>query len=471
MNDSTVLLVDDEEHILQTFSMVLESAGYENVITMSDNRQVLPFLAKHKKTIVVLDLVMPHLHGDELLCAIKADFPWVSAIIMTAMNDLEKAVECMKKGAFDFLVKPVEQERFLTTVGKAMEISCLQDEIAHLKSSLLDEELRHAEAFSEIVTNSKTMRAIFHYVEAIGGSGQTVMITGETGVGKELLARAVHRVSGRGGNFIAVDVAGLDETMFSDTLFGHEKGAYTGAERKRDGMIARASEGTLFLDEIGDLNIASQIKLLRLIEEKTYYSLGSDLSKKSDARIVVATNKDLMGLMADGRFRKDLYYRLRSHHVHIPPLRERSEDIPRLVDTFLSEASESLGKGKPVPPPELYDLMYAYHFPGNIRELRALIYDAVAQHQCGILSMESFKEAIRADPAAVKKEAVTAYADADVLVSIFKHYPSLKEVEEFVIEHALRRAHNNQGIAASLLGITRQALNGRLMRSRKKTRQ
>ncbi len=471
MKDLTLLLVDDEEHILQTFSMLLESAGYENVITMSDNRQVLPFLASHQKAIVVLDLVMPHLLGDELLCEIKANFPWVSAIIMTATNDLEKAVECMKKGAFDFLVKPVEHERFITTIGKAIEISCLQDEIAYLKSSLLDEELRHPEAFSEIVANSKTMRAIFRYVEAVAGSEQPAMITGETGVGKELLARAVHRVSGRGGNFIAVDVAGLDETMFSDTLFGHEKGAYTGAERKRDGMIARASGGTLFLDEIGDLSVASQIKLLRLIEEKTYYPLGSDLLKKSDARIVVATNKDLAGLIAEGLFRKDLYYRLRSHHVHIPPLRKRLEDIPCLVDAFLSEAAESLGKSKPLPPPELYDLLCAYHFPGNIRELRALIYDAVARHQSGILSMESFKEAIRADPAAVEKQPVTTDSGEDVLVSIFGHYPSLKEVEEFVIEHALGRSHNNQGIAASLLGITRQALNGRLMRNQKKARE
>ena len=375
----------------------------------------------------------------------------------------------MKKGAFDFFVKPVEQERFLTSVRKAVEISCLHDEIAHLKNSLLDEGLKNTESFSAIVTQSRKMWAIFRYVEAVAGSGQPAMITGETGVGKGLLARAIHDVSRRKGEFVAVDVAGLDETMFSDTLFGHEKGAYTGAERKRNGMIAKASGGTLFLDEIGDLSDSSQIKLLRLIEEKTYYPLGSDLQKGSDARIVVATNKDLKELEAKGRFRSDLYYRLRSHHVHIPPLRERLEDIPVLVEALLSEAAKSLGKTKPVPPPELYGLLSTYHFPGNIRELRALIYDAVAQHQFGVLSTKSFRDSIRPGPMDTGGHPAYSRANPDMLVNIFGHYPSIREIEEFLIEDALSRSNHNQGTAASLLGITRQALNGRLKREQKKT--
>ncbi|MDH4231802.1 MAG: sigma-54 dependent transcriptional regulator, partial [Nitrospirota bacterium] len=404
-----------------------------------------------------------------LLSQIMADLPAVSVIIMTAVNDLEKAVECMKKGAFDFIVKPVEQERFLASIGKASEIYSLRDEISSLKSSLLDGELRHAEAFSPIITRSSKMTAIFRYIEAIAGSEQPVIITGETGVGKGLLARAVHRASGRRGEFIAVDVAGLDENMFSDTLFGHEKGAYTGAERKRDGLIGKGSGGTLFLDEIGDLNEAVQIKLLRLIEERTYYPLGSDFQKKSDARIVVATHKDIRALAAEGRFRRDLYYRLCSHHVHIPALRERTEDIPPLADAFLDEAADALKKGRPRPPLELYTLLCAYHFPGNIRELRALIYDAVAQHRSGMLSMESFKKAIKPDYAAEEKKSATAEADAGILVNIFGHYPTLKEVEEYTIEQALRLSCNNQGIASSMLGITRQALNSRLKRRKRET--
>ena len=468
MKDLTVLLVDDEEHILNAFSMLLERTGYKNVTTMSDNRQVLRFLSEQNNTIVVLDLIMPHLSGSELLSQIRKDFPEVPVIIMTAVNDLEKAVECMKKGAFDFIVKPVDQERFLTCISKAMEIGSLLDEVENLKISLLNEGLRHADAFSTIITRSNKMQAIFRYVEAIADSQQPVMITGETGVGKGLLAKAVHQVSGRSGEFVQVDVAGLDETMFSDTLFGHEKGAYTGAERKRDGMIAKASAGTLFLDEIGDLHEVSQIKLLRLIEERTYYPIGSDLQKKSDARIIVATHKDLKYLTDEGRFRKDLYYRLCSHHVHIPPLRDRPEDVPLLFDAFLIKASEAMSKKRPVPPSELYTLLSAYHFPGNIRELRALIYDAVAQHQSGMLSMESFKIAIKPDPMIEEKKPMSSKVDADMLVSIFGHYPSLKEIEEFTIEHALRLSKNNQGIAASMLGITRQALNSRLMRRKDK---
>lgn len=466
MKDLAVLMVDDEEHILNAFSMLLERSGYKNVITISDNRQLLPILSKQKKAIVVLDLIMPHLSGSELLSQMRKDFPEVPVIIMTAVNDLEKAVECMKKGAFDFIVKPVEQERFLACISKAMEIDDLLDEVENLKISLLNEGLRHADAFSSIITRSKKMQAIFRYVEAIASSQQPVMITGETGVGKGLLAKAVHQVSGRSSEFVAVDVAGLDEAMFSDTLFGHEKGAYTGAEKKRDGMIAKASAGTLFLDEIGDLHEASQIKILRLIEERTYYPIGSDLQKKSDARIIVATHKDPRSMTAEGLFRKDLYYRLCSHHVHIPPLRERAEDIPLLLDVFLLKAAEAMNKKTPVPPPELYTLLSAYHFPGNIRELRALIYDAVAQHQSGMLSMESFEKAIRFAPVSEKIKPAGSPSDSDVLVSIFGHYPTLKEIEEFTIEHALSLSKNNQGIAASMLGITRQALNSRLIRKK-----
>lgn len=465
--DTAVLLVDDEEHILNAFSMLLERAGYKNVITMSDNRELIPSLSEHKKAIVVLDLMMPHLSGVELLSRIRTNFPAIPVIIMTAVNDIEKAVECMQRGAFDFIVKPVDQERFLICLGKAMEISSLRDEVENLKTSFLDQKLRHTDAFSPIITCSRKMHAIFRYIEAIAGSLQPIMITGETGVGKELFASAVHHVSGRKGELIAVDVAGLDDTMFADTLFGHEKGAYTGAARKRDGFIAKASAGTLFLDEIGDLNEASQIKLLRLIEKRTYYPLGSDLQRRSDARIIVATHRDLKKMSAEGKFRKDLYYRLCSHTIHIPPLRERPEDIPLLVNAFLFEAAEAMKKDKPIPPPQLYSLLTSYYFPGNVRELRGLIYDAVAQHQSGMLSIESFKKTIKRDPMTVLEKTATSLDDAGMLVSIFGHYPSLKEIEDFTIARALSLSNYNQGMAASMLGITRQALNSRMNRRKK----
>jgi transcriptional regulator with PAS, ATPase and Fis domain len=193
---------------------------------------------------------------------------------------------------------------------------------------------------------------------------------------------------------VALNVAGLDDTMFSDTLFGHKKGAFTGADQARDGMIACAGKGTLFLDEIGDLNESSQIKLLRLLQEHEYYPVGSDSFRKSDARIVLATNHDLQKLIATGKFRNDLYYRLCAHQIHIPPLRERLDDIPMLLDHFLDSAAKELNKKKPTPPGELVTLLTLYSFPGNVRELEAMVFDAVARHTSGILSMESFRKVI-----------------------------------------------------------------------------
>ncbi len=195
----------------------------------------------------------------------------------------------------------------------------------------MTDNLEHPEAFDNIITGNKAMRSMFQYVEVIASTRQPIMITGETGVGKELIARAIHQLSGCDGNYVAINVAGLDDNMFSDSLFGHRKGAFTGADQPREGLIEKASKGTLFLDEIGDLNEASQIKLLRLLQEQEYYPVGSDLLKKSDARIVLATNRDLQKMIKDGTFRNDLYYRLFAHRVHVPPLRDRSDDIPVLA--------------------------------------------------------------------------------------------------------------------------------------------
>ncbi|MDZ7767137.1 MAG: sigma 54-interacting transcriptional regulator [Melioribacteraceae bacterium] len=222
-------------------------------------------------------------------------------------------------------------------------------------------------------------------MEAIAKTNLPVLITGETGTGKELIANAIHKVSGRKGELVPVNVAGVDDNLFSDTLFGHKKGAFTGAEIERKGLIERAEDGTLFLDEIGDLNIESQVKLLRLLQEGQFYPLGSDIAKLSNARIIVATNRSIKSLQSSNTFREDLYYRLRSHHINIPPLRERKKDIPYLIDFFLIRAAKELGKTKPRPPKELYTLLSNYHFPGNIRELEGIIYDAVSLHKSGIL--------------------------------------------------------------------------------------
>jgi transcriptional regulator with PAS, ATPase and Fis domain len=253
--------------------------------------------------------------------------------------------------------------------------------------------------------------------------------------------------------------------MFSDTLFGHTKGAFTGAEQARDGLIAQASGGTLFLDEIGDLKDSSQVKLLRLLEEREYYPLGSDVFRRTDARVICATHQHPTELLSAKTLRKDLYYRLTGHHVHVPPLRERPEDLPLLVEHFLEEAARSLGKKKPTPPPELFTLLSAYGFPGNVRELKMMIHDAVARHGSGVLSLDSFRKVV--GPAGPSDERV-APAGGDPSLSIPGRFPTLKEAEEFLVSEALKRSRDNQGVAATLLGITRQALNKRLIRGTRK---
>lgn len=469
MSDTSlpILLVDDEQQILFSYSLMLRSFGFEHVITIKDSREVLPLLKKKNVAVIILDLVMPHLSGTDLLSKIRLEYPHIPIIVMTALNELEKAVECMKAGASDYLVKPVEENRFVSGIHKVLELSDLQSQIISLKRHLLAGELENEAAFSSIVTKSKKMRAIFQYIEAVAKSDKPVFITGETGVGKELIAGAVHRVSGLKGDLIAVNVGGLDDTMFSDTLFGHKKGAFTGADKDREGMIVQASGGTLFLDEIGDLSTTSQVKLLRLLEEKIYYPLGSDMPEKSTARIIACSNQDVEKQIDDGLFRKDLYYRLCAHHIHIPPLRDRLQDIPLLLDHFSEEASNALNKKKPISSRELITLLSNYYFPGNIRELQAMIHDAVAQNQSGRLSLDTFKGFIKQRGSIPRIRHLPSLENATALQDIFGHFPTLKEMEDHVIAEALKCSEGNQGGAASLLGITRQALNQRLRKKSK----
>ena len=464
-----ILLVDDEQKILFSYSLILKSVGIDNIITIEDSRKVISLLEKKQVALIVLDLVMPHISGTELLSRIKTEFPDIPVIVMTATNEIEKAVDCMKEGATDYLVKPVEENRFVSSIQKALEVGNLQNEIISLKKHLLTDRLENKEAFDPIITKSKSMFAIFHYIEAVARSPKPVFITGETGVGKELIARSVHKASALDGEHVAINVAGLDDTMFSDTLFGHKKGAFTGADRDREGAIVRASGGTLLLDEIGDLSKTSQVKLLRLLEERIYYALGSDLPEKSDARIIACSNHDIEKQILEGQFRKDLYYRLSAHQVTIPPLRERSEDIPLLLDHFLDDASSSLKKPRPEISAELISILSGYHFPGNIRELQSMVHDAVAQCKGRKLSIDNFK-GLKGKKGSLAIKGVLHEGNSDVSVSdIFGRIPTLKEIEDHVINEALKNSDGKQGPAAALLGITRQALNQRLNKKKKST--
>lgn len=461
-----VLVVDDEEVILFAMSLILKSEGFENVITLKDGEKVMPLLKEQEVSAILLDLYMPNVSGLDLLKEITYEYPEIPVLVTTAANEIDIAVECMKSGAFDYLLKPIHKNRLAASIRKAFEVKALEGEVSSLRHCLLYGQLQHENAFAGIVTTSKKMHAIFRYAEAVAATGQPILITGETGVGKELIARAVHKIGRPSGTFVPVNVAGLDDIVFSDTLFGHRKGAFTGAEQNRDGLIRQASKGTLFLDEIGDLSERSQVKLLRLIQEKEYYQLGSDVCMKSDSRIVVATNQPLQDRMADGSFRKDLYYRLKTHQICIPPLRERLEDIPFLLDHFLNEATLATGKRRPSYPMELITLLKTYDFPGNIRELQAMIWDAMARHSNGVLSMESFKQAISGGR---EQAQMSQEPPASSVFAGLKGFPTLKEVEGLLISEALKMANNNQGIAASLLGMSRQALNKRLIRKTEMT--
>ncbi len=299
------------------------------------------------------------------------------------------------------------------------------------------------------------METIFEYAESIGPSSEPVLIRGETGTGKELMAKAIHNLSGMSGEFVAVNVAGLDDNIFSDTLFGHVKGAFTGADTNRAGLVERATGGTLFLDEIGDLTSSSQIKLLRLLQEKEYLPIGQDQYNKSSARVITSTHVDLWQLQREGIFREDLHYRLRTHRITLPPLRERKEDLLGLCEHFGKTSAASLNKKCPTFPPEMVPLLSTYSFPGNIRELQAMVFDAVARNSNGILPLTSFKEHLhrsRAVEPVVKGIPIT-FADP---------LPTLKVATQLLIHEAMERAHNNQSTAASMLGISQQALSKRL---------
>jgi DNA-binding NtrC family response regulator len=463
-----ILLVDDEQGILFSSSMILLDAVPNRVLTVDDGSKVMPLLESQPVAAVVLDLHMPGLTGQQLLQRIVFEYPQIPVLIMTASNEIETAVECIKNGAFDYLVKPVNSERLVTSVRRALEMGSLRDQVSALKQQMLHGKLKHEEVFAPIITRNKKMLSLFNYLECVAGSGQPVLVCGETGVGKELFARAIHELSGAKGAFVPVNLAGLDDQMFSDTLFGHWKGAFTGADTAREGLIGRAAGGTLFFDEIGDLSIACQVKLLRLLQENEYYPLGSDVAKQSDCRVVVATNRDLNKLTAAGDFRKDLFYRLRAHGCEIPPLRERMEDIPLLFDHFLQATAQAQGKKKPAYTDDLLACLAAYPFPGNVRELQAMVYDAVALHDANLLSLASFRDKMGSRPGSgLAAATIDAEPSRDTQV-VFNHFPTMKEAEELLISHALAIAKGKQCTAAALLGMTQQALNNRLVRKKRK---
>ncbi len=456
-----VLIVDDEIHILKAFNVTLKYSGITHVITCQDSREVIPLLERQPVEVILLDLIMPHIPGEELLRRINEHFPQVPVIIITAVNNLETAVDCMKFGAVDYMVKPVERNRLVSGVQRILELQELKRENLTLKNRILTDRLEYPEAFSDIVTQDDKMISIFKYMEAIAASEDPVLVTGETGVGKELFAHALHKLSRRKGKFVSVNAAGLDDNMFSDTLFGHRKGAFTDAHEVRKGLVEEGIDGSLFLDEVGELSVASQVKLLRLLQEKEYYPLGSDTPHYARVRTLCSTNRDLQDVVTTGHFRKDLYYRVHTHHIHIPPLRERTGDLPLLIEHFIKEASAAQDKPQPLVPPEIFTLLSAYDFPGNVRELRAMMVDAVSTARSGVLDLEPFREPTPGGQPTGKIESpVSSKPSLDF--SSFPQIPTFKEMEDNLIAAALDRSGKNISKAAKMLGLTRQTLSKRL---------
>jgi len=445
-------IIDDEDDVLQSYRMALLLAKFDNFVLCNDSTKAMKLLKQNEYSAIILDLTMPDISGQELLVKIKEYNPDIPVTVVTGSNRVNTAVECMKNGAYDYMVKPVDENRLISGLRNAIELGELRKENLALKTGIMGAALNSPDAFSGIITVSENMRGIFRYIEAIAASPRPVLITGESGTGKELFGRAIHAASKRTGKFIAVNVGGLDDMLFSDTLFGHRKGAFTGADGERGGLIEQAAGGTLFLDEIGVLEKNSQVKLLRLLQDCEYYPLGSDIVKTTDAVIVAATNENLDLRIKEGTFRNDLYFRLNTHHIHLPALRERPDDIPVLAAKLALDAAKSLGKKCPEIGPDVLTRLRNYSFPGNVRELQSMVFDAVAR--CDKLTLDASYFPALKPPKQNKSE-------RNVSIFYTGSLPQLVDVEEFFISEAMRITNGNQTEAAALLGISQSTLSRR----------
>jgi DNA-binding NtrC family response regulator len=473
---SPILLVDDDPRVLHATEVMLRCGGFSEIVLCEDGRAVAGLMVRSRPDLVVLDLIMPRVGGVEICDMLMRDHPDVPVVIVTGNANIETAVTYMKKGAFDYLVKPVSNDKLVAVVRRALEFRQLRRENDALKEQFLRSDVESPGAFEEFRSRHPAMLALFRYAEAVAKDRAPILITGETGVGKEVMVRSLYRLGRYEGEMIGVNIAGLDDSAFSDTLFGHCKGAFTGADGEREGLIKRAERGLLYLDEVGDLSQELQVKLLRLLQEREYYPLGADRPLKSSCRMAFSTNVDLAEMTKDGRFRRDLYYRLSHHCLHIPPLRERLEDVPALTQALLSRRAREYAQSVPRLTPAALALLGSYDYPGNVRELEAMLNVAVTQRPNGqTLGPALFESHIEGErrrrvfalpatdirPDAPECDPVVPFASQD-WSHTEKPLPTLKEASELLIREALRRSQNNQALAARMLGVSRQALNRRL---------
>ncbi len=460
----TILVVDDEPNYLIVLSELLRDEGYE-VFTAESGSAGLPIVLSTDLDLVLTDMKMPGMDGIAFLQKIKEINRDLPVILITAFAEVDKAVEAMRLGAFTFLAKPFSNEQLLAAIDKAVEHSTLVREIRRLRheSSLQG-------GLEDMVGKNPAMQAVYQLIEKVAPTPSSVLITGETGTGKELVARAIHRLSPRRDEpFISVNCAALNESLLESELFGHEKGAFTDAVAMRKGRFELADRGTLFLDEIGEMPPALQAKLLRVLQERCFERVGGSNTMHVDVRILAATNKDLKDEVEQGNFREDLYYRLNVIHIHLPPLRERVDDIPALVTHFLAKNSRSLGKEQLDISPEALRLLVSLPWEGNVRELENTI------ERAAILCNGE-----RIEPEDVQPDSshLSGGYDWSATIDLHQFIPEnlglaqvLNGIEEKLVRQALEEANNVQARAAEKLGITKSLLQYKMKKykiSRKK---
>ena len=429
-----ILVIDDEIKMRRILQLLLEKIGYE-VMTAKDGREGIETWRKWQPDVVLTDLKMPEMDGMDVLRFRNEAGLRAPVIILTAYGTIPSAVEAIKMGAFDYLTKPFDNEKVRDVVARALETT-------KGKAEGLPEGLR-------IVGNSPAIRQVLEDMNLVADTDTSVMITGESGTGKELVARGIHKLGNRKKRpFVKVNCAAIPRDLLESELFGHKKGAFTGALEDRKGRFVEADGGVLFLDEIGDLPLSLQPKLLNAVEEKTVTPVGSTKSIKCDVKIICATNQDLPKMIEQGRFRQDLHYRLNTFHIQIPPLRERKEDIPLLVEYFLEQFCQSFGRSPLAIEREAMDLLQVYDWPGNVRELRNTIERLVLRCRGQRISAQEVPPEIAR---AGRKKAKDAVSELDMV-----------EHEKRLIVEALNKTGGNQVRAARLLGITRNTLRYRM---------
>jgi two-component system response regulator PilR (NtrC family) len=456
-NNHRVLIIDDERPVLMTLEALLKRHGY-HVDTASTASQGLKLLRSKPSTLVLLDLQLPDADGLETLDQIKTEVPQTQVIILTAHDSLHNAIESIKRGAYHFISKPYAPEELLSLVEKALEKQFLLREAEDLrqKTEQLERRLEIAEARSTLIFKSKPMHEIEELINAMAPSDANALIVGESGVGKEVIANAIHARSRRAGKpMVKLNCAAFPQTMIEGELFGYMKGAFTGAMKDFPGMIAAADGGTLFLDEISDMPAELQTRFLRVLQEREYRPLGSTQTMKADFRAIASSNRPVPQALAENRLRSDLYYRLNTFQIEVPPLRKRKQDIPPLIAAFVKQFAQQLGKPEPDISPEAFQKLLDYSWPGNVRELQNAIEYAVVLARQGMIDVKELPAEIQL-PAALQQTERAALPRTGV--------QSLDDVERTTIIQALAECHGNKKKAAELLGIQRPTLYNKMKR-------